>query len=75
MPRRNVRAIKWIYRCPVCPRQAEKLAYVTQHLAMKMDEKHEAWRVNHGLSKGYETISDVMKMKNKIIEIRKKILS
>jgi len=55
--------------CPVCPWQAYSIRGVAQHLAMKRDKVHEAWRVEHNLPEGSVALTEVMKITWKIVDI------
>ena len=57
------------FKCPVCPYQAASPRHVAQHLAMKRDEAHRAWRAEHGLPEDYETMSDVFRMIKQIMRM------
>jgi len=69
MVRRKVIARDRAFRCPVCPYQAYTKRGLAQHLAMKRDEAHVAWRRSHGLPEDYETMLDVIAMIPRIIEV------
>jgi lipopolysaccharide biosynthesis protein len=55
--------------CPVCPWQVYFLRGVAQHLAMKRDKVHEAWRVEHKLPEGHVPLPDSMKITWKIMDM------
>ena len=55
--------------CPVCPWQAYSLRGVAQHLAMKRDKVHEAWRVEHELPEDHVALTESMKITWKIMDM------
>ena len=57
------------HRCPICGYSRPTLRGLAQHIAMKRDEKHASWREKHGLLRNYETMAEVLAMKEKIINI------
>lgn len=67
----NKKYVRW--KCPIC----EKPSYryfksslgLAQHLAMKWDEAHKNWRINHSVQANYETMTEVLKMRLQIMDI------
>jgi hypothetical protein len=70
--RRQVIAIDKSYKCPICPHQFYTLRDKAQHLAMSWDDAHAEWRGLHSPPKSYMTMTEVMRIRQKIEEILNK---
>jgi len=69
MARKKVISQLKSWGCPVCSYQAYSLRGVAQHLAMKRDKVHEAWRVEQKFPEGYVKMPEVIKITWKIMDI------